>query len=144
MNAAVPGNGLGAGASGPRVLVIYDVSTDQRLSSHDVSDKYGTRSLHPNRAVAASCRAPASPTLLDRVGGALRSRQYSPSTEKSCLQWIRRYIFFDHVRHPAEMGESEINHTFRHSSATRLLEAGGACPAVSRGYPQRTGTSQAK
>jgi hypothetical protein len=29
-------------------------------------------------------------------------------TEQAYVQWIRRYIFFHHKRHPQEMGEQEI------------------------------------
>ncbi len=36
-------------------------------------------------------------------------RQYSPRTKDAYLQWIRRYIVFHKVRHPAEMGMEEIN-----------------------------------
>jgi integron integrase len=35
-------------------------------------------------------------------------RQYSPRTEEAYVQWIRRYIFFHKLRHPAEMGTEEI------------------------------------
>ena len=131
MNAAVPGNGLGAGASGPRAAVIYDVSTDQRLSLHDMADEYGSRIQKLKKDISETSSAPAPPTLLDRVGGALRSRQYSPSTEKSCLLWIRRYIFFDHVRHPAEMGEPEINAFLTHLAVQKHVSASTQNQALS-------------
>jgi integrase len=35
-------------------------------------------------------------------------RQYSPRTEEAYVQWVRRYIFFHKLRHPAEMGTEEI------------------------------------
>ena len=41
------------------------------------------------------------PKLLDRLRLALRSRHYSRSTEKTYLMWVRRFIFFHEVRHPA-------------------------------------------
>lgn len=40
---------------------------------------------------------------------ALRTRHYSPRTECAYLGWVRRFVYFHHVRHPAEMGEAEIN-----------------------------------
>jgi integron integrase len=46
--------------------------------------------------------------LLDRVRQAYRLRHYSPKTEKAYVGWIKRYIFFHGVRHPAEMGEAEL------------------------------------
>jgi integron integrase len=52
---------------------------------------------------------PGQPKLLDRVRTAIRTRHYSLRTEEAYVGWIRRYIFFHGKRHPAEMGESEIN-----------------------------------
>ena len=40
---------------------------------------------------------------------ALRVRHLSLRTEKAYLHWIRRYILFHGKRHPAEMGEQEVN-----------------------------------
>jgi integron integrase len=39
----------------------------------------------------------------------LRSRHYSRRTEQSYCHWVKRFIFFHNVRHPAEMAEPEIN-----------------------------------
>jgi hypothetical protein len=49
------------------------------------------------------------PKLLDRVRIAIRTRHYSLRTEEAYVGWIRRYIFFHNKRHPADMGEPEIN-----------------------------------
>ncbi len=51
---------------------------------------------------------PGRPKLLVRVRAAIQMRQYSPRTEEAYVQWIRRYIFFHELRHPAEMGTEEI------------------------------------
>jgi integron integrase len=48
------------------------------------------------------------PRLLDRVRAALRTRHYSPRTEKAYVGWIRRFILFHGKRHPEEMAEPEI------------------------------------
>ena len=56
----------------------------------------------------ASAPEPARPRLLDRVRQALRARHMSRRTEEAYVAWIRRYIFFHHKRHPAEMGAPEI------------------------------------
>ncbi len=48
------------------------------------------------------------PKLLDRVRAAIRSRHYSRRTEEAYVHWIKRFIFFHGVRHPAEMGEAEV------------------------------------
>ena len=53
---------------------------------------------------------PASkPRLLEQVHLAMRSRHYSRRTEQSYIHWIRRFIRFHRLRHPAEMAEPEIN-----------------------------------
>jgi integrase len=49
------------------------------------------------------------PKLLDRVRIAIRTRHYSLRTEEAYVGWIKRFIFFHGKRHPAEMGEPEIN-----------------------------------
>jgi integron integrase len=48
------------------------------------------------------------PKLLEQVRHAIRMRHYSPKTEESYVHWIKRFIFFHHKRHPAEMGEREV------------------------------------
>jgi integron integrase len=48
------------------------------------------------------------PKLLVRVREAIRTRQYSPRTEEAYVQWIRRYIFFHNLRHPADLGTEEV------------------------------------
>jgi integron integrase len=48
------------------------------------------------------------PKLLDQVRQAIRMRHYSPRTEETYVHWIKRFIFFHHKRHPAEMAEAEI------------------------------------
>jgi integron integrase len=51
---------------------------------------------------------PPKPKLLDRVRQAIRTRHYSHMTEKAYVGWIKRFIFFHHKRHPAEMDEPDI------------------------------------
>jgi len=43
------------------------------------------------------------PRLLDQVRQAIRTRHYSPRTEKAYVGWIRRYILFHGKRHPREL-----------------------------------------
>jgi len=35
-------------------------------------------------------------------------RHHSPWTEQTYRHWVKRFIFFHNVRHPAEMAEPEI------------------------------------
>ncbi len=46
--------------------------------------------------------------LMARVRLELRTRHYSPRTEETYTYWIRRYLHFHGMRHPAQMGEPEI------------------------------------
>ena len=69
--------------------------------------------------VGESPRAgPASARLFDRVCAEIRTRHYSPRTEKAYTGWIRRFILFHGKRHPAEMGAVEIT-SFLTDLATR-------------------------
>ena len=47
--------------------------------------------------------------LMDDLRDALHSRHYSRRTEQAYCLWARRYIRFHGMRHPADMGEREIN-----------------------------------
>jgi integron integrase len=57
---------------------------------------------------------PQAPRLMDRTRDALRSRHYSRATEKAYVMWAERFIRFHKMRHPAEMGEAEINAFLTH------------------------------
>jgi integron integrase len=52
--------------------------------------------------------------LLDQVRSTMRIRHYSYQTEQTYIKWIRRYIFFHNVRHPAEMGAAEVEAFLSH------------------------------
>jgi integron integrase len=49
------------------------------------------------------------PKLLDRVRDAIRTRHYSRRTEVAYVTWIRRYIGFHHLAHPASLGATGIS-----------------------------------
>jgi len=57
--------------------------------------------------------------LLDQVRDAIRLKHYSYRTEQAYVGWIKRYIFFHSVRHPAEMGAPEVEAFLTHLSANR-------------------------
>ncbi len=61
----------------------------------------------PMRAAAAA--APGSPRLLDRLHEAMRVRHLARSTERVYVYWVRRFILHHGKRHPADMGEAEVN-----------------------------------
>ena len=57
----------------------------------------------------AETRSSYRPRLLTRMREELRARHYSRRTEQAYCSWIRRFIYYHNVRHPAEMGGVEIN-----------------------------------
>jgi integron integrase len=46
--------------------------------------------------------------LLDDVRQLLRTRHYSYRTEQSYVHWIKRYLVFHQLKHPATMGAQEV------------------------------------
>lgn len=84
--------------------------------------------------IPAPAGAPAlsrQPKLLDRLRDALRARHYSPRTEQSYRHWVKRFIFFHHVRHPAEMAEPEINTFLTHLAVREKVSASTQNQALS-------------
>ncbi len=51
----------------------------------------------------------AGPKLLDRLADALHRRNYAPALVHAYVEWVRRYIYFHDVRHPAELGMPEVS-----------------------------------
>jgi integron integrase len=74
-------------------------------------------------APAPSAGAAGKPKLLDQVRQALRLRHYSDRTEKAYVQWVRRFIFFHGVRHPAEMGKEQVAAFLSHLASDRHVAA---------------------
>jgi len=54
------------------------------------------------------------PKLMDRLHEAFRSRHYSRRTGQASCRLVKRFIYFHHIRHPAEMAEPEINAFLTH------------------------------
>ena len=71
------------------------------------------------------------PKLLDQVRQSIRARHYSKSTEKTYVDWIKRFIIFHKLRHPAEMGESEINQFLTHLAVNKTVSASTQNQALS-------------
>ena len=69
--------------------------------------------------------------LLDQLRDCIRVKHYSLRTEKSYVNWNRRFILFHHKRHPQEMGAVEIQAFLtdlavnRHVAASTQNQAGG-------------------
>ncbi len=75
----------------------------------------------PQKCAPADSGQP--PKLMDRLQGALRSRHYSRRTEQAYCHWVKRFIYFHSVRHPAEMAEPEINAFLTHLALEEKVSA---------------------
>ncbi len=71
------------------------------------------------------------PKLLDQLRAASRSRHCSPRTEQAWCHWVKRFIHFHNVRHPAEMAEPEINAFLTHLAVQRKVSASTQNQALS-------------
>lgn len=66
---------------------------------------------------------PRPPRLLDQVAQVLRLRHYSAQTEKSHIQWARRFFRFHQLRHPRTMGTAEVEQFLTHLAIHRRVSA---------------------
>jgi site-specific recombinase XerD len=55
-----------------------------------------------------------TPKLLDQVRTTLRLQHKSLRTEHAYVGWIRRYVRFHEMRHPAELGAEEVREFLSH------------------------------
>ncbi|MCB1688656.1 MAG: integron integrase [Halioglobus sp.] len=57
---------------------------------------------------------PGSTKFMDLLRLDMRARGYALPTERTYLTWIRRFIIFSQKRHPADMGQPEIESFLNH------------------------------
>lgn len=69
--------------------------------------------------------------LLDEVRNSLRTQNYSYRTEKTYVNWIRKFILFHNKRHPREMGEKEINQFLTYLAVNQKVSASTQNQALS-------------
>lgn len=72
-----------------------------------------------------------TPRLLQRMKHALRSRHYSPKTERTYCLWVKQFVVFNEFRHPDEMGEREINAFLSHLAVNKRVSASTQNQALS-------------
>lgn len=73
--------------------------------------------------MAAAPDTPPPPKLLDQVVARLRVKHYSLRTEKTYVDWIKRYIWFHGKRHPQEMGAPEVEAFLSDLAVERTVSA---------------------
>jgi integron integrase len=71
------------------------------------------------------------PKLLDQVRTAIRRKHYSIRTEDAYVDWIKRYIFFHHKRHPSEMAAPEMEQFLNHLAVEKNVAASTQNQALS-------------
>ncbi len=69
--------------------------------------------------------------LMDDLREALHSRHYSRRTEQAYCLWARRYLRFHDMRHPADMGEREINEFLTYLAVGRHVSSSTQTQALS-------------
>jgi integron integrase len=69
--------------------------------------------------------------LITQMQHALRARHYSRRTEQTYCRWVRRFIRFHGLRHPAEMAEPELNAFVTHLAVTEKVSASTQTQALS-------------
>ena len=63
------------------------------------------------------------PKLLDQVAAKMRVKHYSIRTEKSYVDWIKRFILHNGKRHPKDMGATEVEAFLTHLAVSRNVSA---------------------
>jgi len=69
--------------------------------------------------------------LLDQVRDAIRLKHYSIRTEEAYVNWVKRYIYFHGLRHPAEMGAAEVEAFLTHLAVKENVAASTQNQALS-------------
>jgi integron integrase len=71
------------------------------------------------------------PKLLDRMRLAIRTRHYSRRTEEAYLGWVRRFVRFHGMRHPAELPPSSVAAFLSHLANESRVSASTQSQALS-------------
>jgi integron integrase len=63
------------------------------------------------------------PRLLDSLREAIRARNYSPRTADAYAAWVRRYCIFHRMRHPRELGRTDVEAFLTHLANVEQVSA---------------------
>ena len=102
-------------SSPPPSLPLPALSVVEGRSSVQVSPSSGFRSQTPP--------LPEKPRLLDQLRREIRVRHYSIRTEHSYVEWVIRYVNFNNLRHPSDMGAPEISRFLSHLASDANVAA---------------------
>ena len=73
----------------------------------------------------------AAPRLLVQLRHAIRLHQYSPRTEEAYTGWVRRFVRFNGMRHPAELGAPDVTLFLTHLASAGRVSASTQTQALS-------------
>ena len=73
----------------------------------------------------------AAPRLLVQLRHAIRLHQYSPRTEEAYTGWVRRFVRFNGMRHPAELGAPDVTRFLTHLASAGRVSASTQTQALS-------------
>ncbi len=95
----------------------------------------GPRTRRPESRRPPAPAPPAAPAdkprLLTQVRDAIRTRHYSLRTEEAYVGWIRRYIRFHGMRHPAELETEHVGRFLSHLATAGSVGASTQNQALS-------------
>ena len=83
------------------------------------------------KTAPAADRGAGKPKLLVRLWEALKSRHYSRRTGQTYAMWVKRFIRFHQLRHPAGMAEAEVNAFLTHLAVKERVSASTQTQALS-------------
>lgn len=78
-----------------------------------------------------STTPPKQKKLLEQVQDAIRAKHYSLRTEKTYIDWIRRFILYHNKKHPREMGVPEVQDFIIHLATRGNVSASTQNQALS-------------
>ena len=67
--------------------------------------------------------APVSSRLLDQLRHHIRYRHYSIRTEEAYVHWVRAFVHFHGLRHPAELSRTDVEAFLSWLAAERQVSA---------------------
>lgn len=71
------------------------------------------------------------PNLWERIAGKVREKHYSLATERSYVQWAKRFTLHHGRRHPRNMGAAEVTAYLNHLAVEREVSASTQNQALS-------------
>ncbi len=71
------------------------------------------------------------PKLLQRVREAIRARHYSPRTEQAYVAWVRRFVVFHGLVHPAKLCAADVRDFLTYLAVDRCVSASTQAQALS-------------